>query len=231
LSLDVEKNFNLLNAQMRSKLAQIFEEEQEPAFSKGSNSKAVMARARAQKAIAAITKTSALLSTRAAAGASVAANRGYTEQQLAAYEAIAQENPGWVVKKVWTANFTNNTPCPTCAALHGTTIEISEVFSDLQSYKKAPGIYQDLAGPPRHVNCKCRLTIHVEQDDVPLVKETKGEKSPAAMRTYTKSRAKEIDAPKGISSQQIRDMPESEFSSFLKSLVDKFKKWFKGKSV
>lgn len=223
LVADIDKNFSTLQTALNMKLHEIFSEPEQE-FEKGQNAPYETAKDRSQKAVAAITKLTAMMSSRAAASASVAVNRGYTEQQLAAYSALAKAYPNLVIKKVWTANFTNNTPCPTCAALHGTAISITEVFVEKQSFGlNPPKIYQDLQGPPRHPNCKCRLTIHVDLGNAPK-KDT-----PAGMRDYAKERAKELDVSHGFSSQQIRDMPDWQYKRFVSSVLNKFKKWFSEK--
>ena len=70
---------------------------------------------------------------------------------------------GFRLRKLWVANFVNNTPCEFCQALHGTEVGLDEDFpTDLNKLK----IYGDLKGPPRHPRCRCRLLIlHVRFDN------------------------------------------------------------------
>lgn len=85
--------------------------------------------------------------------AGVAAQRGYTDQTIAAYTEL--EDFGYNLRKVWVANFVDNTPCPSCVRLHGTSVGLHEFFMD----ESGPGVYRDLMGPPRHPNCQCKIVV------------------------------------------------------------------------
>ncbi|WNN94992.1 hypothetical protein SEA_MAGRITTE_15 [Microbacterium phage Magritte] len=93
--------------------------------------------------------------------AGVAATRGYTDAVLESSREL--EDFGFRLRKLWVANFINNSPCEFCAALHGTEVGLDEDFpTDVNKLK----IYGDLKGPPRHPRCKCRLVIlHVRFDN------------------------------------------------------------------
>lgn len=96
--------------------------------------------------------------------AGVAASRGYTDALLAG--AIELESSyGFLVFKVWRANFVQHTPCNWCAALEGTSVRLSEEFPAYNGLR----VYGDLKGPPRHPNCMCWLAILIagpgSQDD------------------------------------------------------------------
>ena len=88
-------------------------------------------------------------------GAGVAAQRGYTDALIASYSEL--EGFGYVLRKVWMANFVNNVPCDHCRALHGTEVGLHEEFPapTLRKLK----IYHNLIGPPRHPRCRCYLAI------------------------------------------------------------------------
>lgn len=86
--------------------------------------------------------------------AGVAAQRGYTDQIIASYAEL--EDFGMRLQKYWVANFVDNDPCPACRRLHGTSVGLNESF---RAETGEPGVYRDLAGPPRHPRCKCRLFI------------------------------------------------------------------------
>ena len=98
---------------------------------------------------------------RVAHSAGVAATRGYTDAVLDANREL--EDFGFRLRKLWVANFVNNTPCEFCQALHGVEVDLDEDFpTDVNRLK----IYGDLKGPPRHPRCKCRLVIlHVRFDN------------------------------------------------------------------
>lgn len=63
---------------------------------------------------------------------------------------------GFHLRKVWLANFVNNTPCDYCRALHGTEAGLHEDFPTGDNRLK---VYGDLKGPPRHPRCRCYLAI------------------------------------------------------------------------
>lgn len=86
--------------------------------------------------------------------AGVAAQRGYTDQTIASYTEL--QDFGLKLQKYWVANFEDNTPCPACQRLHGTSVALKEPF---QAETGEPGVYRDLLGPPRHPRCQCRLYI------------------------------------------------------------------------
>lgn len=85
-----------------------------------------------------------------------ARSRASTQGQMAVYEA-GSEAASKVVKVMWVCSFGPNT-CATCAALHGTVVNQGEHFDSEVSFKgKGATPYVNLAGPPRHPNCMCRL--------------------------------------------------------------------------
>lgn len=93
--------------------------------------------------------------------AGVAATRGYTDAVLDANREL--EDFGFRLRKLWVANFINNSPCEYCEALHGVEVGLDEDFPTPSNKLK---IYGDLKGPPRHPRCKCRLVIlHVRFDN------------------------------------------------------------------
>lgn len=93
--------------------------------------------------------------------AGVAATRGYTDAVLEANREL--DDFGFRLRKLWVANFVNNTPCEFCQALHGVEVDLDDDFpTDVNKLK----IYGNLKGPPRHPRCKCRLVIlHVRFDN------------------------------------------------------------------
>ncbi len=93
--------------------------------------------------------------------AGVASTRGYTDAVLEASREL--EDFGFRLRKLWVANFVNNTPCEFCQALHGVEVDLDESFPTDRNVLK---VYGDLKGPPRHPRCRCRLLIlHVRFDN------------------------------------------------------------------
>jgi hypothetical protein len=94
---------------------------------------------------------------RAGLSVQTAVRRGFTENQLAVGSVLRAH--GATLKKVWLANFVNNTPCPACLALHGTELSLSSEFP--HGGEKAPRTFLGLQGPPRHPNCHCYMLVFV----------------------------------------------------------------------
>lgn len=94
---------------------------------------------------------------RASMTASIAANRGYTDMNLAMYADVSSDH---VVKKVWVANKgLTPPPCKYCLKLDGTKVAFDQPFPVPRGSKP----YIDLQGPPSiHPHCRCRLSIVVE---------------------------------------------------------------------
>lgn len=86
--------------------------------------------------------------------AGVGATRGYTDAILETNREL--KDFGYLLRKLWVANFVENTPCEFCQELHGTEVGLAESFPSDQNVLK---IYGDLKGPPRHPRCKCRIVI------------------------------------------------------------------------
>ena len=86
-----------------------------------------------------------------------ALRRGFTDNQLAAAGVLREQ--GATLKKIWLANFVNNSPCATCKALHGTEISLSAEFP--HGDEKSPKTFHGLQGPPRHPNCHCYMLCYV----------------------------------------------------------------------
>ena len=162
------------------------------------------------------------VSTRSSASATVAVQRGMTEAHLYAYRDISKGNR---LTKVWIANFSDPSkpPCPTCTALHGTEVPFAQSFSSSQTFSssKPPGVYKDLQGPPRHPNCRCVIIVLVGEVDFSKVN------SPAGLRAFAIEQSKRVVSSKGISSQQIRDMPKNKFDSFKSKVISSVKKLFR----
>lgn len=80
--------------------------------------------------------------------AGVGATRGYTDATLETNREL--KDFGFLVRKLWLANFVNNQPCDFCVELHGTEVPLEESFPTDQNKLK---VYGDLKGPPRHPRC------------------------------------------------------------------------------
>ena len=130
--------------------------------------------------------------------AGVAATRGYTDAVLESNREL--DDFGFRLRKVWIANFIDNTPCEFCAELHGMEVDLDSDFpTDVNALK----IYGDLKGPPRHPRCKCRLTIlHVQFDNF--------------------FERLDIDAPEDvdetITTDEVQAMPQGVFNFFTRGL-------------
>jgi hypothetical protein len=94
-----------------------------------------------------------------------AARKGFTESQLAVAGVLRDQ--GATLRKVWMANFVNNTPCDTCKALHGTEVSLGAEFP--HGGVKAPKTFCGLQGPPRHPNCRCYMLVYLVTLDTAAV--------------------------------------------------------------
>jgi len=130
--------------------------------------------------------------------AGVAAQRGYTDGMIAAYSELADF--GFRLRKVWLANFVDNTPCDYCRALHGTEVGLHENFPTGSNKLK---VYGDLKGPPRHPRCRCYLAILIVSLDNAL-DALDIEKPPAAPQTMT--------------TDDVKSMPTLIFRAVVKTL-------------
>lgn len=95
------------------------------------------------------------LSLRVQLSAITAAERGFTDAQLAHYAEL--EVFGYRVSKLWLANFLNNEPCVDCVLLHGTQVDFNQEFPIPTLMRSS--VYRDLQGPPLHVRCKCMMVV------------------------------------------------------------------------
>lgn len=94
--------------------------------------------------------------------AGVGATRGYTDAVLETNREL--RDFGFMVRKLWLANFEDNTPCVFCQALHGKEVDLDKSFPTDSNLLK---VYGDLKGPPRHPRCKCRIVIlHVRLENL-----------------------------------------------------------------
>lgn len=83
-----------------------------------------------------------------------------------------------VRRKLWVTRFGSGT-CATCASLHGHIAPIDGGFRYATTFKgTAPKPYLDLAGPPRHPNCRCVL--------VPLPDDIHHGASPKTMKAFAR---------------------------------------------
>lgn len=131
-------------------------------------------------------------------GAGVAAQRGFSDGQIAAAEEL--EDFGVRIEKMWRANFVDNTPCEYCTALHGKRAPITGAFSETNNKLK---VYGTLTGPPRHPRCRCYLVMLI------VTLENAFEKIDTEVPQYT---------PQTLSTRDVRRMPVSLFVSIVKLL-------------
>lgn len=160
-----------------------------------------LANRRAARARQEMERAGRRLSNRARAAGSVVASRAYTEAQLTHMQEIQEANPGVAIRKVWVTSFGANT-CGTCAALHGTVLDLDVEYDHGQSFTtKPPAVYQDLNGPPRHPSCNCRVSIYLESFG----------DAAAAMREEARKFAVTApnQAPRSWSSGQVSDLAQT----------------------
>jgi hypothetical protein len=101
----------------------------------------------------------------ARAAATVSASRGYNEAVQKTIVDLQEANPGVVVLKMWYCQLGSNT-CPTCAALHGTVVEVDSEFAHDQKFGgKTLDVFGDLDHPPRHPSCHCVIVPHVQDEE------------------------------------------------------------------
>jgi hypothetical protein len=142
------------------------------------------------------------LSVSTGSAAAVTVRRAYHDTQIQVAATSNTDQLTWVKK--WRVNSLN--PCPACAALHGTIIGISEDFdgkASTDSTFKVPAVYHNLAGPPRHPNCKCSIDIEPDVNSVAL----RDEVSASTPGRY-----------RWLSAQDIRQMSDARFGTLAKFL-------------
>jgi len=86
--------------------------------------------------------------------AGVAAARGQTDALLRSAKELSSSG-GFIVRKLWQANFIDHVPCELCADLHDTEVALEAEYPADNRMK----VYGDLKGPPRHPRCLCHLVI------------------------------------------------------------------------
>lgn len=130
--------------------------------------------------------------------AGIASQRGYTDAMIRSGASL--EKIGVIVRKMWMANFVNNTPCPECASRHGLEVSLNDQF-DSGTLR----VYRDLLGPPAHPHCRCILVLLVVGPDN-ITEPVDMEESP------------EGDAPEEMSSDDVRKMPKPLFLTLISAL-------------
>jgi len=124
-----------------------------------------------------------------------AAQRGFTDAQDMVYTVHGVES------KMWQADFDNHVPCPTCQALHGTIVSTGGLFPGDRTYAdRAPAVFGDLAGPPRHPNCRCIL-VPVPAGESPVLE------------------VPDVPAPTSMTAADVRSMSQSKFRAMVSVLA------------
>lgn len=139
-------------------------------------------------------------------GASVVAQRSFSDAQEASLKSALAVNPGAHLRKIWLAQFKGNNPCPSCAELHGTIVEVGEEFP--HGSFNLP-VYRDLMGPPRHPNCRCRQAPFLDG------------LSPKPVTSVEQAQA--AKPPVQMTSAQVRQMSGSRYSALVAALRAAFK--------
>lgn len=168
-----------------------------PAYRPGvtsANPRVDTANQRSEEVKSALNRLAANLGVRAGMAVSSAVTRAATESQLEPH----QGDPG--ATKTWEADFAGNRPCVSCAALHGTTIQVDEYFT-LPSGARIV-VWQDLMGPPLHPYCHCRVVVTPSGGQAPQLRES----------------ASAGPAVGPVSFSSIKDMPEPQYSALVSLL-------------
>ncbi len=174
---------------------------------------AVLSTATLALAVAGIDKAVRRLAVRVKSAASVSVHRGYTDTQLDLYSRIVDTNRHVVVYKRWESKSVGD--CPSCRALTGVTIPLDEDFDATATSEPnftPPHVYLNMAGPPRHPNCRCRLVIDPTPDTASLHHELT--QTMPVSYTY-------------LTATQVRLMPTDKFvalTKFLTAAVAKIRK-------
>jgi hypothetical protein len=115
---------------------------------------------------AALRRVARRLYVHASAAAAVAVHRGYSDAQNAAWSDYLDVNPYARLTKTWHVRGPN--PCASCLALDGTTVGIDEQFDrSLGAPDRILAVYRDLYSPPRHPNCRCKVSYGFAPDTRP----------------------------------------------------------------
>lgn len=138
--------------------------------------------------------------------AGVAAQRGFTDASI--HSADYLKKSGYTIRKVWIANFVDNSPCSECRRLHGTSVDLDENFP---VPTKTLAVYKNLQGPPRHPNCRCYIVTSISLTE---------EKQPVNVDRPPES-------PPSMTTEDVKKMPESKFKAFLFSLRAIIRKFFR----
>lgn len=131
-------------------------------------------------------------------GATVAAQRGYTDATIASYKELSDF--GIQTKKVWVANFADHTPCAECAALHGEVVGLEDAYKDGED---GPNVFDTLPGPPLHPRCQCYIVVLVVALENAL--ETVDLENPAPPAST-------------LTSDEVKSMPSLVFTAIVKTL-------------
>jgi hypothetical protein len=112
---------------------------------------------------AALRRVARRLYVHASAAAAVAVHRGFSDAQAAAWAGYNQANPFVQLVKTWHVRGPN--PCASCLALDGTTVGANEQFDrSAGAPDRILPAYRDLYSPPRHPNCRCKLSYEFAPD-------------------------------------------------------------------
>ena len=140
------------------------------------------------------------LGVRVNASAVVALHRGHTDAMLAIYDAYRAAHPSQTLYKTWQTGSAD--PCPACRALNGQSVPVDAEFDrtlTADPTRPPPPVHRDLLGPPRHPNCRCRITIHAST-------------ASAAVRTHTTAAAPQR-LPASMSAADVRRLPIARFTA------------------
>lgn len=106
----------------------------------------------------AVTAAQSTLTGRASKTATTAIQRAATDTQQALYSDFQLHSPQ-ILGKRWVT--TSNDPCGMCRALNGTIVGVNAEFDARATTiaKDLRPVWRNMAGPPRHPNCRCKLEL------------------------------------------------------------------------
>lgn len=107
---------------------------------------------------AAVTAAETTLTGRATKTVTTAIQRAATDTQQALYSDFQTHSPQ-ILGKRWVT--TSNDPCGMCRALNGTIVGVNAEFNAraTTTAKDLRPVWRNMAGPPRHPNCRCKLEL------------------------------------------------------------------------
>ncbi len=139
------------------------------------------------------------LGVRISTAAAASVHRGYSDVQQALHSSVRDAHPYVRITKRW--QVLSAKPCGFCAALDGEIVDLDEEFDRTAGPPDTPPlpVFQDLLGPPRHPNCRCRLAYEVAE-------------AAAEVRAQVRTRPP-VGTQRRLSAAAVRRMPGGQFAA------------------